>query len=142
MFIAGNVLEGIATILDTVLWLYMWVIIIRALVSWVNPDPWNPIVQFLQRATDPVLYQIRKRLGMGSMGFDFSPIIAILLIMFLQIAVVGSLKDLAIRMHWGVPRKGIVMKITPLDIQHKVLDTQWRGYHKTQVDQFLEEIAE
>jgi YggT family protein len=99
MFIAGNVLEGIATILDTVLWLYMWVIIIRALVSWVNPDPWNPIVQFLQRATDPVLYQIRKRLGMGSMGFDFSPIIAILFIMFLQIAVVGSLKDLAIRMH-------------------------------------------
>jgi YggT family protein len=99
MFIAGNVLEGIATILDTVLWLYMWVIIIRALVSWVNPDPWNPIVQFLQRATDPFLYQIRKRLGMGSMGFDFSPIIAILLIMFLQIAVVGSLKDLAIRMH-------------------------------------------
>jgi YggT family protein len=99
MFIAGNMLEGIATILDTVLWLYMWVIIIRALVSWVNPDPWNPIVQFLQRATDPVLYQIRKRLGMGSMGFDFSPIIAILLIMFLQIAVVGSLKDLAIRLH-------------------------------------------
>ena len=99
MFIAGNVLEGSATILDTVLWLYMWVIIIRALVSWVNPDPWNPIVQFLQRATDPLLYQIRKRLGMGSMGFDFSPIIAILLIMFLQIAVVGSLKDLAIRMH-------------------------------------------
>jgi YggT family protein len=99
MFIAGNMLEGIATILDTVLWLYMWVIIIRALISWVNPDPWNPIVQFLQRATDPVLYQIRKRLGMGNMGFDFSPIIAILLIMFLQIAVVGSLKDLAIRMH-------------------------------------------
>ena len=99
MFIAGNILEGIATILDTVLWLYMWVIIIRALVSWVNPDPWNPIVQFLQRATGPVLYQIRKRLGMGSMGFDFSPIIAILLIMFLQIAVVSSLKDLAIRMH-------------------------------------------
>jgi YggT family protein len=99
MFIAGNILEGIATILDTILWIYMWVIIIRALISWVNPDPWNPIVQFLQRATDPVLYQIRKRLGMGSMGFDFSPIIAILLIMFLQIAVVGSLKDLAMRMH-------------------------------------------
>ncbi|MEX0830421.1 MAG: YggT family protein [Nitrospirales bacterium] len=99
MFIAGNLLEGIATILDTLLWLYMWVIIIRALISWVNPDPWNPIVQFLQRVTDPVLYQIRKRLGMGNMGFDFSPIIAILLIMFLQIAVVGSLRDLAIRMH-------------------------------------------
>jgi YggT family protein len=77
----------------------MWVIIIRALISWVNPDPWNPIVQFLDRVTEPVLYQIRRRLGMGGMGFDFSPIIAILIIMFLQIAVVGSLKDLAIRMH-------------------------------------------
>lgn len=99
MFIAGNVLQGIATILDTVLWLYMWVIIVRVLISWVNPDPWNPIVQFLQRATDPVLYQIRKRLGMGGGGFDFSPIIAILLITFIQIAVIGSLKDLAMRMH-------------------------------------------
>ena len=99
MFIAGNVLEAIATILGWILEIYMWVIIIRALISWVNPDPWNPIVQFLQRVTDPVLYQIRKRLGMSSMGFDFSPIIAILLIWFLQIAVVGSLKDLAFRMH-------------------------------------------
>ncbi len=100
MFIAGNVLEAIATILDTILTIYMWVIIIRVLISWVNPDPYNTIVQLLQRVTDPVLYQIRKRLGMGSMGgFDFSPIIAILFITFLQIAVVGSLKDLALRMH-------------------------------------------
>ena len=99
MFIAGNVLEGIATILDTVLWLYMWVLIIRVLISWVNPDPYNPIVQFLQRVTDPVLYQIRKRLGMATMGFDFSPIIVILIIIFVQIAVVGSLKDFALRMH-------------------------------------------
>ena len=99
MFIAGNVLEGIATILGWMLEIYMWVIIIRALISWVNPDPYNPIVQILYRLTDPVLYQIRKRLGMGSMGFDFSPIIAILLIAFLQIAVVGSLKDLAFRLH-------------------------------------------
>ena len=90
MFIAGNLLEGIATVLHMVLEIYFWVIIARAVISWVNPDPYNPIVQFLQRVTDPVLYQIRKRLGMGSMGFDFSPIIAILLIMFLQIAVVGS----------------------------------------------------
>ncbi len=99
MFIPANILLGIATVLDTILWIYMWVIIIRALISWVNPDPWNPIVQFLDRATEPVLYQIRKRIGIGGMGFDFSPIIAILIIMFLQIAVVGSLKDLAVRLH-------------------------------------------
>ncbi len=99
MFIAGNLLEGIAEVLGIVLTLYMWVIIIRALISWVNPDPYNPIVQFLQRVTDPVLYQIRKRLGMGNMGFDFSPIIAILLIVLLQKFVVQSLMDAAIRMH-------------------------------------------
>ena len=62
MFIAGNVLQAIATILDTILWLYMWVIVIRALISWVNPDPWNPIVQFFDRVTEPVLSQIRRRL--------------------------------------------------------------------------------
>jgi len=105
MFIAGNVLEGIAAVLHTVLEIYMWVIIIRVFISWFNPDPYNFLVQLLSRITDPVLYQIRyqiqKRfgLGMGGSGFDFSPIIAILLIMFLQIAVVGSLKDLAMRMH-------------------------------------------
>ena len=99
MFIAGNLLEGIATILHTVLEIYMWVIIIRALISFVNPDPYNPIVQFLQRVTDPVLYQIRKRLGMGNMGIDFSPIIAILLIVLLQKFVVQSLMDIAIRMN-------------------------------------------
>ncbi|RMH06236.1 MAG: YggT family protein [Nitrospirae bacterium] len=100
MFIAANILNGLAYVLDTVLFIYMWVIIIRALISWVNPDPWNPIVQFLHRATDPVLYTIRRRLPFAfAGGIDFSPLIAILIIYFLQIAVVGTLKDLAIRLH-------------------------------------------
>jgi YggT family protein len=98
MFVAGNVLQAIAVILDYVLWLYMWVIIARALISWVNPDPWNPIVQFLQRVTEPVLYPIRRRVGFA-MGIDLSPIIALLVIIFLQVALVQSLKDLAFRMH-------------------------------------------
>jgi YggT family protein len=76
----------------------MWVIIARALISWVNPDPWNPIVQFLQRVTEPVLYPIRRRVGFA-MGIDLSPIIALLVIIFLQVALVQSLKDLAFRMH-------------------------------------------
>ena len=63
MFVAGNALSAVATILDYVLWLYMWVIIARALISWVNPDPWNPIVQFLNRATEPVLAPIRRWIG-------------------------------------------------------------------------------
>ena len=98
MFVAGNVLTAVATILDYVLWLYMWMVIARALISWVNPDPWNPIVQFLDRATEPVLAPIRRWVG-WRMGIDLSPIIAILIITFLQIAVVQSLKELAMRMN-------------------------------------------
>jgi len=98
MFVAGNVLQGLARVLELVLTLYMWVIIARALVSWVNPDPWNPIVQFLDRVTEPVLAPIRRRLG-WSMGIDLSPLVAILVIYFLQYALVGTLYDMAMRMH-------------------------------------------
>lgn len=98
MFVMGNVLQGVATILDTVLWLYMWVIIARALISWVNPDPWNPIVRFLERVTEPVLAPIRRWVG-WRMGIDLSPIIAILIIGFLQIALVKTINDLAHQMN-------------------------------------------
>ena len=98
MFVMGNVLLGLATVLDYALWFYMWIIIARALISWVNPDPWNPIVQFLDRATEPVLAPIRRRMG-WRMGIDLSPLVAIVAITFLQIAVVQSLKDLALRMN-------------------------------------------
>lgn len=98
MFIAANVLEGLAHVLDAVLTIYMWIIVARAVISWVNPDPYNWIVQILIRATEPVLFAIRRRLGYG-MGIDFSPIIAILIILFLQVALVRSLFELAARMH-------------------------------------------
>ena len=97
MFVVGNIFQGVASVLETVLFLYMWVIIIRALISWVNPDPWNPIVQFLSRATDPVLFIIRRRVGLLG-GIDVSPILAILLIMFLQYAVVETIRDIGVRL--------------------------------------------
>lgn len=97
MFLGANILKGLAHVADVVLTIYMWIIIARALVSWVSPDPWNPIVRFLDRATEPVLHPIRRRLGFG-MDIDLSPLIAILIIFFLQIAVVNSLHDLAYRM--------------------------------------------
>lgn len=98
MFVVGNTLLGFATVLDYALTIYTWVVIVRALISWVNPDPWNPIVQFLTRATEPVLAPIRRRLG-WSMGVDLSPLVVIVVIWFLQIAVVQSIKDLAVRMN-------------------------------------------
>ena len=98
MFVVGNSLLGLATVLDYALTFYTWIIIARALISWVNPDPWNPIVQFLTRATEPVLAPIRRRLGWG-MGVDLSPLVVIVAIWFLQIAVVQSIKDFAVRMN-------------------------------------------
>jgi YggT family protein len=98
MFVVGNTLLGLATVLDYALSFYSWIIIARALISWVNPDPWNPIVQFLTRATEPILAPIRRRLGLG-MGIDLSPLIVIAAIWFMQIAVVQSVKDIAVRMN-------------------------------------------
>jgi len=91
MFVFGNVILGIARVLGVVLNIYMWVIIIRALLSWVNPDPYNPIVQFLTRITEPVLRPLRKLVPAYRLGIDLSPLIAILIIYFLQIAVVDTL---------------------------------------------------
>lgn len=97
MFVFGNVLQGVATILSWVLTMYQWIIIARALISWVNPDPWNPIVQFLERATEPVLAPIRRLLG-WRMGIDISPLVAIFVIIFLQYALVATLQDVAVRL--------------------------------------------
>jgi YggT family protein len=91
MFAIGNVILGIARVLGVVLNIYMWVIVIRALISWVNPDPYNPIVQFLMRITEPVLRPLRKLVPTGKLGVDLSPLIAILIIYFLEIALVDTL---------------------------------------------------
>lgn len=96
----ANLLEALSQILNVVLHIYMWIIIIRALLSWVNPDPYNPIVRFLYQITEPVLYQVRKRLPhMG--GLDISPIIVIFVIIFLQTFLVRTLSDLAFKMRMG-----------------------------------------
>ena len=98
MFVMGNFLGAVARLLDLVLWAYMWLIIIRALLSWVNPDPWNPIVQFINRVTEPILAPIRHRVPSWRMGIDLSPLVAILAIYFVQWFLVGTLRDMAWRM--------------------------------------------
>ena len=95
MFIFSNFLVGIAKILDIGLSIYMWIIIGRAVISWVNPDPYNPIVRFLNSVTEPVLYPIRRRIPVNLGGLDFSPILVILAIIFLQTFLVRSLIQLA-----------------------------------------------
>jgi len=95
MFIVGNLLAALASVIGLVLNLYMYIIIARAVISWVNPDPYNPIVRFLYSITDPVLLAIRRRLPLSFGGMDFSPIVIILAIIFLQKFLVASLHDLA-----------------------------------------------
>lgn len=95
MFIFGNFLAALASVLNMLLSIYMWVIIIRAVISWVSPDPYNPIVRFLHAATDPVLYRVRRALPVSFGGIDFSPIIVIVAIVFLQAFLVQSLLDLS-----------------------------------------------
>ena len=98
MYVLSNLLQGVAVILDIVLTIYMWIIIVRALLSWVNPDPYNPIVQFLHSITEPVLYRVRKALPMPGMGLDLSPIIVLLAIIFMQSFLVQSLKTAALNL--------------------------------------------
>ena len=95
MFVLGNFLDALATVINIVLQLYMWIIIARAVLSWVNPDPYNPIVQFLHRSTDPLLYKVRRWLPFHAGGIDFTPMIVILAIIFLQSFLVQTLHRLA-----------------------------------------------
>ncbi len=97
MFVLKNLLVAVATILDYALWGYMWILIIRAVLSWVNPDPYNPIVRALYAITEPVLSFLRRKFPLMAGSIDFSPVVAILAIVFLQRFVVRTLIDLASR---------------------------------------------
>jgi YggT family protein len=96
VFVAGNLILALANLLHLVLQAYFWIIIARAVLSWVNPDPFNPIVRFLYRVTEPVLRPIRHRLPTLSMGIDLSPMVVILAIFFLDTFLISTLRDLAL----------------------------------------------
>ena len=98
MFVVSNVLFAAAKVIQVGLFIYYWLIIIRALLSWVNPDPFNLVVQFLHKATEPVLEPIRRMLPVQlQIGLDISPIIAFLIIIFLQSFLPQTLIDIGIR---------------------------------------------
>ena len=98
MFVVGNFIGAIATIVNYILTIANWLIIIRALISWVSPDPYNPIVQFLYKTTDPLLEPFRRVIPMSRMGIDISPIFALLVIWFLKLFLVPTLYGIAMRM--------------------------------------------
>jgi len=96
VFVFSNLLVALAQILSILLTVLYWLILIRAIISWVSPDPFNPLVQFLYQTTEPILHPIRRLLPM--MAIDFSPLIAFLIVIFLKSFLVSTLFDLAYRM--------------------------------------------
>ncbi len=99
MFVAGNFLQAIAFILDRLLWLYSMVVLVAVLLSWVSPDPYNPIVRFLRSATEPVFQWVRQHVPFASVGMlDLSPIFVFMGIWFLRMFLVGTLIDFATRL--------------------------------------------
>ena len=102
MFILANLLLAVTHILDILLSVYMWVIIISALISWVNPDPYNPIVRFLHAVTDPVLRPVRRTIGLRFGVLDISPMVVILAILFVKYFLVQSLLEFAYKLKGGI----------------------------------------
>jgi YggT family protein len=99
VFILSNLISALAQILDLVLNVMAWLIIIRALLSWVSPDPLNPIVQFLNTVTEPLLAPIRRLMPPAwRFSFDFSPLIAIFALVFLRSFLVKTLFDISLRL--------------------------------------------
>jgi YggT family protein len=99
MFILANLLQAIAVVLNIVLTLYFWIIIISAVLSWVNPDPYNPIVRFIRSLTEPAFSLVRRWLPFTFVGgLDLSPIVVLLLIQFLKVFLVQSISQLAMTM--------------------------------------------
>lgn len=97
MFVLGNLVATVAQLLDAALTLYTWIVIVRVLISWVSPDPFNPIVQFLMRVTDPFLEKFRRIIPPLGM-FDLSPLVAILVLQAAQHFLVRTLLDLSVRL--------------------------------------------
>lgn len=95
MFVLRHFIEALIPIINFIMTAAYWLIIIRAVISWVNPDPYNTIVQFLYKVTEPMLAPFRRIVPIYTIGIDISPIFAIILILFLQRFLVPTLYDLA-----------------------------------------------
>ena len=98
MFVLANLLSALAQLLQMLFQIYTLVLIVRVLITWVNPDPFNPVVQFLARVTDPVLEPLRRVIPLLG-PIDISPVVALLILQALQHFLVQTLWDLSVRLH-------------------------------------------
>jgi YggT family protein len=101
MFALSHFIKALAQVIDIVLSIYTWLIIGRAILSWVNPDPYNSVVRFLYNVTEPVLGFFRRQFPLVYGGLDLAPLVVLLLIVFLQRFLVATMFDLAMRIGMG-----------------------------------------
>ena len=100
MIVVANTMSAIALVLGSLLSLYFWIVIIAAVLTWVRPDPYNPIVRTLRALTEPVFFRVRKWLPFTySSGMDFSPVVVLLAIELFNRIVVASLAQYAMTLH-------------------------------------------
>jgi YggT family protein len=99
VFVVSNLLYAVAHILNIVLTIYIVLLVIRALLSWVRPDLLGPVTNFMYATTEPILHPLRRRFGLSAGGVDFTPLAVLLLILFIKYFVVESLFDAAARLH-------------------------------------------
>ena len=100
MIVLANTLSAIALVLGSLLNIYFWIVIISAVLTWVRPDPYNPIVRTLRLLTEPVFYRVRKWLPFTyTSGLDFSPVVVLLAIELINRIVIASLAQYDIALH-------------------------------------------
>lgn len=98
MFVIGDVLVGVGQVMNMLLEIYMWIVIVRAVLSWVHPDPYNPIVRFIYNMVDPVTNRLSRILPMRIGLVDISPIILIVAIYLMRLVVVRIIIDTGYRL--------------------------------------------
>ena len=100
MIVLANTLSAIALVLGSLLNIYFWIVVIAAVLTWVRPDPYNPIVRTLRLLTEPVFYRVRKWLPFTyTSGLDFSPVVVLLAIELINRIVIASLALYALALH-------------------------------------------
>ena len=100
MIVLANTLSAIALVLGSLLNIYFWIVVIAAVLTWVRPDPYNPIVRTLRLLTEPVVYRVRKWLPFTyTSGLDFSPVVVLLAIELINRIVIASLAQYALALH-------------------------------------------
>ena len=93
MILLGNFLLGMAEVIRLILNAYMLLLLVRVILSWTNPDPYNPLVRFIENATEPPMRWIRRRVRLVFGQMDFAPLLLLIILVFLQTFLVGTLAE-------------------------------------------------